>query len=76
MDKSEIKEIRKQVKGVDLNIIKFTQEEFNEAHKDFIQNYGIRYRLLDLDFKSVMKMHGISDYEFDDKIKNISKRGR
>jgi hypothetical protein len=71
MDKSKMKEIRRQVRGADLNVIKFTQEEFNEAHKDFIQNYGIKYRLLDLDFKTVMKMHGISDYEFNDKINKL-----
>ena len=43
---------------------KFTQTEFNEHHKEFIENYSTKYRTMDLDFKMAMFMRGVSTEEF------------
>tara|TARA_B100000768_G_C11168385_1_gene327581 strand:+ start:463 stop:771 length:309 start_codon:yes stop_codon:yes gene_type:complete len=47
---------------------KFTQDEFNSHHKEFIANYSTKYRLMNLDFKMVMFMKGMTNEEFDDKM--------
>ena len=49
-----------------------TQEEFNTHHKEFLMSFNSKYRLLDLDFKTVMTMKGLSEEEFDQKIKQIN----
>lgn len=50
---------------------KFTQTEFNEHHKEFIENYSTKYRTMDLDFKMVMFMRGCTDGEFNDKMDEL-----
>jgi hypothetical protein len=45
-----------------------TQEKFNELYVEFVDNYQEKYRLLDLNFDMVMKMHGMKKKEFDEKI--------
>jgi len=47
---------------------KFTQDEFNAHHKEFIQNYASKYSTMDLDFKMVMFMRGCTEEEFKDKM--------
>ena len=47
---------------------KFTQDEFNNHHKEFIANYSTKYKVMDLDFKRVMFMKGMCNEEFNDKM--------
>lgn len=47
---------------------KFTQEEFDEMHKDFIVNFANKYFGMDLNFKEVCYMKGMSEEEFNRKI--------
>ena len=39
-----------------------TQEEFNKHYKEFLMNIGA------LDMRSIMKLKGVDDKEFDEKI--------
>ena len=39
-----------------------TQEEFNKHYKEFLMNIGA------LDMRSIMKLKGVGDKEFDEKI--------
>lgn len=41
-----------------------TQEEFNKHYKEFLMNVG------DLDMRTIMKLKGCSDEEFNEKIGN------
>jgi hypothetical protein len=49
-----------------------TQVEFNKHYKDFIKNYSSKYKAMDLNFDQVMKMYGVKDDEFKEKIKYVN----
>lgn len=49
-----------------------TQQEFNKHYKEFIMEYDSKYKHLDLNFDTVMKMNGVSDDEFKEKIKHVN----
>ena len=51
---------------------KFTQDEFNAHHKEYIENYATKYSTMDLNFKMVMFMRGCTDEEFNDKMNELN----
>ena len=63
----------KNIKSV-FGMNKFTEEEFKEHYKEFIENFNTKYRLLDLDFKMIMLMRGCSVDEFKMQMDTIAKK--
>ena len=49
-----------------------TQVEFNKHYKDFIMHYDRKYKVMDLNFDQVMKMKGVNEDEFKQKIKYVN----
>ena len=49
-----------------------TQVEFNKHYKDFIMHYDRKYKAMDLNFDQVMKMQGVNEDEFKQKIKYVN----
>ena len=55
---------------------KFTQEEFIERQVEFIKNYTMKYRIMDLNFEMVMYMNGCSKTEFKDHMRQMSEKNQ
>lgn len=50
-----------------------TQAEFETYQQQWKNGYHTQFRLLDIDFRTYMVMKGMSEEEFEEKIKNVGK---
>ena len=48
-----------------------TQEEFNNYHKEYALNFQAKYREWGINFDTIMKWHGCSGEEFNEKLRNL-----